>query len=691
MTLNFNNPVDVSTLAIGDLNLLGSANVALDTNDTIVTTADGTSVEITLAKDAALDAYEASTVTGRKAKITAGASDDVAGDAIATSEVTLTYVEDTTAPTLVSASYNETTGRLTLEFSEPVQVDNAANAVQISETGIKFTGGLDTLDATGNEQITANATATSAKTLTFVATAGDHNDSLTNTASESLTSATRIYFDKGAVKDDAGNEIAAVDSVNAFTIQYVDQTPPQLNAAATHISPTSFRISFNEKVTKATAENVANYVIHKNDNPAVVLTPVSAVLASNGTDVTVTVNQAAVNGYVYSVTASNVQDTAGNVIGSTNNTASWTVSAVTDSTDPALSANGITYTDVNGDYTISAGDTIEFKFTEPVVIEEGISSADFDLSTISTPANGFGTGATFEYGDTNDIIKVTLGTNSGFTNSDFGVNLNSKVTTKIKDLAGNDAAVGTASSLDKPDTDRPTLETAVYADANGDGAVGANDTLTLTFNEALDTTVDLSTLVAGDFTFADGSDTFTIANAEYTSANTVRITLASADLDGGAGAETYLAPGTSTIDVNTAQSVLKDLWGNDADANAAVDITSDDATRPTLVSASVTAAGATLAAGDTIEVTFSEAVSLNSAPTASDFVLYIGATGTAYDVPGDISVNGNKVTITVSAGSAWAGMNVADLSSFNLAGTSSVFDASGNAAKIAAGFGVAIQ
>jgi hypothetical protein len=707
LTLTFNNDVKIDGFNVTELSMLnpGTFSLLASPNSVVTTTADGKTVEITIKRSAALDTYEADTIGTRQVKFTKGTSKDKAGELIETSTVDLAFAKDTTAPVMTAAKYNATTGRLSLVFNENVRVQTSASTLDFTPSNVKVTKATDNstdVSLAGNagatdpkvEQADGSSGVASASTVTIFngTTAGQILAS-----SKVPADGAKIYFAKGTFKDDAGNDIAEVTKANAIPIEYVDNTPVKLTATATHVSTKVVDVAFDKEVTKASAENVTNYKIAKNDNPSVTLTPTSAIMAADKKTVTITVSETPVVGYTYVVRASNIVDKYGNTIvdNGTTNVASWIVTAATDTTPPALAATGVTYKDTNNNYIIDAGDYIEFKFTEPVVIQSGITSADFDGSVLTGGfTNGFGAGASFVQGDTADVVRVILGTSPGLTSANFGENFNSKVTNKIKDLAGNNAVAGTASAFNKPDTTRPQLLTAVYADANGNGKVDQGDTLTLTFNESLDTNASLATLAVGDFTFKDSSDTFGAGfTAAYSTTSTIVITLGTSPyLDGGSTTENYLTS-NSEIDVKTSQTVIKDLWGNAADASANKKITSEDKTRPTITGVSIKAAGANLANNDKINITFSEAVTLKATPVLTDFVLYQGVTPVVVAGDDAVAVSGNVVTITVgtTAGSSnLDGIAVNTFTSFNLAGASSVFDASGNAAKAALGFGVEV-
>lgn len=670
LTLTFSNPVKVNTFANASVTLDSTTGQArtLGANDKITTTVDGTTVSITLAKDANLDAWEGSAVTGRNVDFTTGATTDIYGVPVATTtNVPVTYTADTTAPTLLSASFNKTTKRMTLVFSEPVQVQDASGAYVPVAGNIAFTSGAFSFVQGNCEQYTGTDGAISKSTLTFVDT------------SNTITPDSKIYFTAaGAFKDDAGNNLAAVTSANAIPVTYIDQSAPTVDTNATHISPTSVKISFNKPVDQASAQTIANYTIYKDDNPAVTLPVTGAVLASNGTDVYLTVGTAATTGYTYKIKVSNVKDTFGNVVNSAQNTATWgPVPATGDTTAPT--AGVITFTDVDSSKSITAGDTLDLKFSEPMSFDfTKVSAADFTVSNGHT----LGAGAKFAYGATNDVLRITLGTAPTITWNDT---LTPVANSNLKDMAGNSAAVAASDALTNPGT-APKISTISYADTNASGAVDAGDKLTITYDRNITLPNGAAALSASDFTLGGGLNFGNAPTFELVNSNQIVVTL------GGTGIAVTV--GTSTID-EAASVNIADEWGVTqavADSNAAI-VTSADKTNPTISSVAITKGagntGNTLEAGDTVTITMSEPVHKGTF-TAGEFALFTGATQVTYaGSDSNVAVNGNKVTITIAATDGWVGTQLASITTFNFTGAAAtVQDASGNVASPSAGFGV---
>lgn len=122
------------------------------------------------------------------------------------------------------------------------------------------------------------------------------------------------------VKDIAGNAIGANNLVDIAGVSPPTTTAPKVLSASAPVN-TAAAVVFSATMDPVTAQNPANYSIF----PALSVT--GAILQEDG--ITVRLSTATqVSGTVYTVTVSNVKDQYGNVIGSTDNTASFTGSAL---------------------------------------------------------------------------------------------------------------------------------------------------------------------------------------------------------------------------------------------------------------------------------------------------------------------------------------------------------------------------
>ena len=113
------------------------------------------------------------------------------------------------------------------------------------------------------------------------------------------------------LQDAAGNQSTdgtAPDipfSTTPFTVSFIDNSPPSVTAATVE-SQTTFKVVFSEKITKASAENIANYVF----TPTLTIASVAYDTANK--TATLTTN-AMTSGTKYKLTAKGFVDLAGNI------------------------------------------------------------------------------------------------------------------------------------------------------------------------------------------------------------------------------------------------------------------------------------------------------------------------------------------------------------------------------------------
>ncbi len=94
-------------------------------------------------------------------------------------------------------------------------------------------------------------------------------------------------------------------STTPFTVSFIDNSPPSVTATTVE-SQTTFKVVFSEKISKATAENKANYVFTP------ILTIASVVYDTVNKTATLTTN-ALTSGTKYKLTANGFADIAGNI------------------------------------------------------------------------------------------------------------------------------------------------------------------------------------------------------------------------------------------------------------------------------------------------------------------------------------------------------------------------------------------
>lgn len=240
--------------------------------------ADGKTVRLTTDKQTYQINYTV-TVNGVK---------DLAGNVINGNNTEVFGGADTTPPSVNSAT-GQSNDSVNVVFSEPV---DTASAQDISNYAISPS--LSVSSAVLQSDGVTVKLSTSAQT-------GGANYTVTVTG----------------VKDLAGNIVNASGNTSSFVgTSPPSGNPPQVVSAAA-INSSTVDVTFNATMDPATAQNVADYSI----SPTLGIT--GAILKGDG--VTVELSTAAQTaGNVYTVTVTNIQDIYGNIIGNSNNTATFT-------------------------------------------------------------------------------------------------------------------------------------------------------------------------------------------------------------------------------------------------------------------------------------------------------------------------------------------------------------------------------
>jgi hypothetical protein len=253
------------------------------------------------------------------------------------------------------------------------------------------------------------------------------------------------------------------------------------------------------------------------------------------------------------------------------------------------------------------------------------------LLTSSVPPNNAFTGVTVtNVAISGTTVVLTVNQVPGGTTITLGY-----TGTAIKDLAGNSAAAssGTVTAPAVVDTTPPTLSSSSINNAG--------NTVVLTFNEAL-----LTTSVPPTTAFTGATVT-----AVAVAGSAVTLTL-----------NPVIAPNASAT-ITYAGTTIKDAASNNA-AGFSTTVTVPavvDTTPPTLSSSSINTAG------DTVTLTFNEALLTTSVPPATAFT---GATVTAANVTGSTVVLTLNPVIAPNASATitYAGTTIKDLASNNAAG-----------------------
>ncbi len=661
LTLNFNKAIEINStqLNIEDITMTRSGgSVTLGVNDTIMTTANGTQLIIALSS---ADVAMWNTTTPSSTYITylVGAFTDTTSNALTNQATTgtgilLTYISNTTPPSVIGASYNDETAELILSFSKKVvysqvtvgnfSVFNGANKLfTLTETAAETTAGYDS------------------SVLTFTLTTADQTAIEGTSGYQASTVNLLVEYSANAVVDESQN--ACLANTTGIPITYTDLTSPIISSA-TSLSATMVQIIFSKKLSSATAANIANYTVSNASNPTQQLIITSATLSYDCTTVTLTTSlQSAA---YWKVTVTNVQDTTGNTIVANDST---NVEIFTG----AVNTNLVLVTNINNQVidaenngTLSAGDYIILTFNKNIMINTtSIDGTAFAINgvplTPTTATNFFGTGYSITTGPTAANVEIIFGslpsvyaTQEAWLQAVFGatIDIASGGTTMIYESTTTSPSIGTAPNAAQPAspstankimptvTTVPSLVSVTYSNDSGTGKIGPGDHLIFQFGVPVvvdpnfsPNDITLSPTVAGGIV---NWGTVTFSNPVILNPNTsgngnqLQVMIASGtpkfDKDGTG----VFLNGVQARVANTPTHIFS-TWGvSGAGVNdTPVTITSNDTIRPLLVSAQTInyVPGQDNCAGDTLVLTFSKPVQIYGTLTSNDFVFgYAGGT-----------------------------------------------------------------
>lgn len=244
------------------------------------------------------------------------------GAALAASGVRI----DTTAPTLPAANIQvdnqASPNTVTLVFSE--DMTNNAALTTVSNYALKNSGATITYSI-------ASVTRISATTVRLNLAATDPANVATYITNVDIAAHVSVTLGS-TLTDLAGNALVAatVLEASASPAAVRDTTSPTVSSTLEFIDTTRVRLVFSEKINKSKAETVTNYTLSGTSGGiALSGSPTTAVLASNGTDVTLTLpaNKGFRTAELFKVTVgTGVLDLPGNALAAT--TVTLTVSQV---------------------------------------------------------------------------------------------------------------------------------------------------------------------------------------------------------------------------------------------------------------------------------------------------------------------------------------------------------------------------
>ncbi|HEU4964769.1 MAG TPA: S-layer homology domain-containing protein [Bacilli bacterium] len=639
---------------------LGEEVSAVNAADFTIENADGEALEVT----------GATLVDGTTVELNTAAQDAFTVYTVKANDTEAKFVgllADEDAPTL-DAAYATKNDKVLVTFSEEV----GRSALNISNYDIE---GLSVLKAE------------------YKPLADDQVDKTTIVLTTSSQTEGTIYTAKVSnVTDLAGNVIDSDNDEMPFGGQPADEEEIAVSGAYATTN-TSVTVNFNDVLDQESAENISNYSIEG-------LSVLKAELSSNGTDVVLTTS-AQTEGSIYNVVVSGVTDEAGNGVDTDNDEFPFGGRAV-DTEEPTISVayagtNTSVYVEFSEDVDNATAEDIENYSIEGLTIVKAEQQDDKNIVKLTTSEQVEGNVYTLEIANVEDVVGNVLDTDgdefvfggrakdtvkphvdlaTSTSNTQVQVTFNEQVdptsalkpynyylgselgyptrVTKVNDTTyalttkSQDAKVYTLSvngvtdlSGNVVDADYDEVTFGGYAAANETVAphvVSAvaknNNTVVVSFNEK----IEEATIVPANFTFTKKSGTDSSANP-ITAGSPVAYELS----EDGKSVTLQFATETMTAGVvyNVQVVGVTDLSGNTVDAD--YDTVIFAGTSAANAAPDVTAA--VLVNNQTLKITFSEPVSVDTATLDGSEFTY---SGTAFaGTYADATLSDDAKTLTV--------------------------------------------
>ncbi|MBA2877174.1 hypothetical protein HNR63_000201 [Anoxybacillus kamchatkensis] len=658
--------VDLTKFAItGKTSSGASVNQSLSSGTVIVTAADSNTLEL-IPTEAQREAIE-TIRTDAKLVLTAGAVQDT--NSVNSVAQTVNATVSNEVPTIVSAEYDANTNKLKVKFSEKVDKDTVA--------GAKFTVYGDGASLGTLTGITVDELANS-DTMTFTLT-GSTDVTATEVESVSDKSTLKVFTnDTNAVLDEGDDAVAKGSAETATQITYKDTAALGFVSQSAH-SKNQIKVKFDAKISKDSLNTATVKVFVDGTNKSVEVPVTSVELLSDEQTVFINTGSNLSSGVSYVVEVTGVKNKYGSTATDKLTTSAFSGSSVNGSApvlvQPSLSALtgnvNAPLIDADGSQNISAGDKFKLVFDQPVKFDstKTLSAADFALTGGVSPS--LGSNFTVVPGEYANEVYVVLGSSPSLSLGTTTVDLASNDYIVSKNGVAATAVVAGDYALQLPtDATAAKIKSAVYNDANSNGVIDANDTLTVQFDKAINTST-LSNINHADLAFSSGP--VTLSNPTLSGNDTLVFTIT--------GVTTPFTVGTTTLDVAGSNDIINS-WGVPAAGVAAADevkITSNDKTAPTLVSAVYKDNGTPgNDTDDTIVLTFSESVNATTASIAIGQFAF--ANGLAPSAVTAVKTGDKEITLDITNAS---GMDITPgYTTIKIAGSANQYikDASGNAA-----------
>ncbi len=659
--LNFNEPVDRSTLDVTQITIqdTATATTSVTLTDSSSTSADGTAITINLSTTdlnaLKLNTGLATSTANSFIRFTSSTIDDMNGNDVTGKNDGLaaqatTHTPDTTSPSLISWDLNINSGRLSLVFDESVNTATfAAGAITLQ----------DAATATTTYTLTTSAT-TSGNGATVIVdfTAADLDAIKLNTGLGASQANSFIRITAGLVDDMANNDNTAIANgaaiqVNTFT---ADTTAPNLTAWTVDINTGTANLTFDEPVNTGSF-NAAGFTLQNATTATTSFTLTTSTTASaNGRTVIVNISNTDLNAIKFDTniatsTANSFIRVANTAINDMNNNdisviadgAGLQAGAHTpDTTAPNLSTWELNMNSgrlaLNFDETVNATSLSAGQIT----LQDAATAITSYTLTTSTTASGNSTTIIIDLSDT-DLDAIKLNTGLGIS---AGTSFIRFTSTTIDDMNSNDVtaiADGAAVAVNTytADSTAPTL-------SSWDFNVNTN-AIVLTFNEPVNsTTLSTTSLTIQDAATATSSVTLTGGSTASANGRTIVVDAITADMNN-IKVNTGLATSAANSFLRFTNTLIDDMANNDVTAIAdgaatAVNSHTPDTTAPTLTSWSIDINAATAS------LVFDEPVNASTL-SVTGIVLQDAATATTSFTLTDsttASVNGTSIVINLS-------------------------------------------
>ena len=406
-----------------------------------------------------------------------GAIKDIAGNNYAgtsTYDFTTVAAGDTTAPTV--ATFSPTDGLTNVRIG--------SNIVVTFSEAIKF--------GTGNIEIRDGSAAGAILATYDVASPGSNlsisGSTLTINPTSDLAYSKNYYvtFASGAIKDIAGNNVAAITTYDFTTREAPDNTAPTVSTFSPTDGLTNVAIGSNIVVTfsEAIKFGTGNIEIHDGSATGAILATYN--VASPGSNLSISGSTLTINptsdlgnskNYYVTFASGAIKDIAGNNYAGIS-TYDFTTVAAADTTAPTVATfsptDGLTNVAINSNIVVTFSEAIKFG-TGNIEIRDG-SATGAILATYNVASPGANlsiSGSTLTINPTNDLGN----------SKNYYVTFASGA---IKDIAGNNYT-GTSTydfrTVASADTTAPTV--ATFSPTDGLTNVAINSNIVVTFSEAI--------------------------------------------------------------------------------------------------------------------------------------------------------------------------------------------------------------